>query len=69
MTTTTITKTYWTGEDVAAMSDEALNDFIAICQNGERVAMFKRNGKALRRYGYLLERLAYPEQDRRRAAR
>lgn len=59
---------YWTAEEVAALSDEALTQFIYICQDGERVAMAVKNGRAMSRYGYILEHLAYPEQDRRRKA-
>jgi hypothetical protein len=66
--TKTLTATYWTADDIAAMSDEQLDNFIAICRNGEHVAFATRNGRLMRRVTFLLERLAYPEQDRRRAA-
>lgn len=64
--TTTHRETFWTAGDIAAMSDETLTEFIGICQHGERVAFATRNSRAMRRYSFLLERLAYPEQDRRR---
>ena len=64
--TTSTRQTYWTAEDIAAMTDQGLDDFIALCQNGERIAFATRNSRAMRRYTFLLERLAYPEQDRRR---
>jgi len=60
---------YWTAEDVAAMSDLTLADFIDTLRNGERIAMATRNKRAMSRCGFLLVRLAYPELDRRRAAR
>jgi endonuclease III len=66
--TQNITATYWTAEDIAAMSDEQLDNFIAICRSGESLCFSTRNAKNMRRYSFLLERLAYPEQDRRRAA-
>jgi hypothetical protein len=60
---------FWTAEEIADLSDAGLEDLISICQNGERIASATRNGRAQRRYGFLLERLCYPEQDRRRKAR
>ena len=60
---------YWTPEEIAALSDEGLQTLIDLCQNGERICFATRNSRSMRRYQFLLERMCYPEQDRRRAAR
>lgn len=60
---------FYSAADIAAMSDAGLADLAAVLRNGERVAFATRNARYMRRVTFLLDRMVYPEMNRRAAAR
>lgn len=62
---------YWTHDDVAALDGAQLKQLETALRHTENIAIQSRSpkaAKAMGRAGYLLERLVWPEMNRRAVA-